>query len=135
MKKANKRIYNLRECCRANLPLEVGITCYESKMRPILEYAAPLYLIDEIESIQKRCIKILGISHHNFKTLEQRRAELTVKEHQRILNDPTNSCNKFVPQPSIDEHDLTTRKNLPHITSYTKRHQQSFISRAISLLE
>ena len=85
MKKANKHVYNLRECRRANLPLEVGIT-YESKIRPILEYAAPIwnglpwYLIDEIESIQNRCIKILRISH-NFKTLEQRRAELIVKEY------------------------------------------------------
>ena len=75
------------------------------------------------------------ISHHNFKTLEQRRAELTVKELQRILNDPTNPCNKFIPQPSIHEHDLRIRKNLPHIISYTKRHQQSFIPRAISLLK
>ena len=30
------------------------------------------------------------MSHHNYKALEQRRAELTVKELQRILNDPTN---------------------------------------------
>ena len=38
VKKANKRVFNLRECRRANLPLEVGITCYESKIRPVLEY-------------------------------------------------------------------------------------------------
>ena len=31
VKKANKRAYNLRECRRANLPLEVGITCYEDQ--------------------------------------------------------------------------------------------------------
>ena len=116
VKKANKRVYNLRECRRANLPLEVGITCYESKIRPILEYAAPIwsglpqYLTDEIESIQNRCIRILGMSHHNYKALEQRRAELTVKELQRILNDPTNPCNKFIRQPLIYEHNLRTRK-------------------------
>ena len=141
VKKANKRVYNLRECRRANLPLEVGITCYESKIRPILEYAAPIwsglpqYLTDEIESIQIRCIKILGMSHHNYKALEQRRAELTVKELQRILNDPTNPCNKFIPQPLIHEHNLRTRKNLLHTISYAERHQQSFIPRAISLLK
>jgi hypothetical protein len=53
--KANKRMFSLRECRRANLPPEVvGIACYESKIRPVLEYAAPIwgglpqYLIDEI---------------------------------------------------------------------------------------
>ena len=76
----------MRECRRANLPLEVGTTCYKSRIRPILEYAAPIwsglpqYLIDEIESIQNRCMKILETPRNNFKTLEQRRADLTIKE-------------------------------------------------------
>ena len=66
VKKANKRVFNLRECHRANLPPEVGITCYESKIRPVLEYAAPIwdglpqYLVDEIESIQNRSSAHLG---------------------------------------------------------------------------
>ena len=95
VRKANKRVFSLRECRRANLPPEVGIAGYESKIRPVLEYAAlPQYLTDEIESIQNRCIKILGTSQCNFETLEQRRAHLTVKEYQRILSDPTNPCNK-----------------------------------------
>ena len=41
-KKANKRLYYLRECRRANLPTGVGITCYLTKIRPLLEYAAPV---------------------------------------------------------------------------------------------
>ena len=55
------------------------------KIRPVLEYAAPIwgdlpqYLVDVIESIQNRCIKILGTSRCNFETLEQRRADLTAK--------------------------------------------------------
>ena len=88
VKKANKCLYSLREC-----------------RRPILEYAAPMwsglpqYLIDEIESIQNRSMrKILGTPRDNFKT-EQRRADLTIKELQKIQNDPTNPCNKFIPQP------------------------------------
>ena len=139
--KANKRMFSLRECRRANLPPEVGIACYESKIRPVLEYAAPIwgglpqYLIDEIESIQNRCIKILGTSRCNFETLEQRSAHLTVKEYQRILSDPTNPCNKLIPQPFTHEHDLRTTNNLPYVVSYTKRHRQSFIPRAISLLK
>ncbi|CAB3978984.1 Hypothetical predicted protein [Paramuricea clavata] len=110
-------------------------------IRPVLEYAAPIwgglpqYLIDEIESIQNRCIKILGTSRCNFETLEQRRAHLTITEYQRILSDPTNPCNKLIPQPYTHEHDLRTTNNLPYVVSYTKRHGQSFIPRAISLLK
>ncbi|CAB3991364.1 Hypothetical predicted protein [Paramuricea clavata] len=141
VRKANKQMFSLRECSRANLPPEVGITCYESKIRPVLEYAAPIwgglpqYLIDEIEGIQNRCIKILGTSRCDFETLEQGRAHLTAKEYQRILSDPTNPCNKLIPQPFTHEHDLRTTNNLPYVVSYTKRHRQSFIPRAISLLK
>ena len=84
---------------------------------PVLEYAAPIwsglphYLIDEIESIQNRCMKILGTPRDNFKTLQQRRADLTIKEFQKIQNDPTNPCNNFIPRPSTHEHDLRIRNN------------------------
>ena len=73
VKKANKRLYFLRECRRTNLPLEAGITCYRSKIKPILEYAAPVwsglpqYLVDEIETVQNRCLEILGTSRHKLK--------------------------------------------------------------------
>ena len=80
-------------------------------------------------------MKMLGTPRDNIKTLEQRRAKLTITEFQKIQNDPTNPCNKFIPQPSTHEHDLRTRTNLPYVISYTKRQQQSFIPRAISLLK
>ncbi|CAB3981096.1 RNA-directed DNA polymerase from mobile element jockey [Paramuricea clavata] len=54
-KKVNKRLFYLRECRRANLPTKVGLTCYKTKLRPVLEYAAPIwgglpqYLTDELE--------------------------------------------------------------------------------------
>ena len=38
-RKANKRLYHLR---KSHLPTEVGITTYQSKIRPIFEYASPL---------------------------------------------------------------------------------------------
>ena len=56
--KANKRLYHLRQCRKSQLPTEVGLTTYISKIRPVLEYASPLwaglpdYLKQEIEHIQ-----------------------------------------------------------------------------------
>jgi hypothetical protein len=51
---------------------KVGLTCYETKLRPVLEYAAPIwggltqYLADELESIQTRSVKILGLPLIHF---------------------------------------------------------------------
>ena len=42
-KKANKRLFLLRECRKANLPKDVGITLYNTKIRPLLEYASPVF--------------------------------------------------------------------------------------------
>jgi hypothetical protein len=39
-KKENKPLFYLRKCRRANLRTKVGLTCYETKLRPVLEYAA-----------------------------------------------------------------------------------------------
>ena len=39
IKKACKRLYHLRECRKARLPTEVGITVYCTKIGPLLEYA------------------------------------------------------------------------------------------------
>ena len=54
-KKANKRLFLLRECRKANLPKDVGITLYNTKIRPLLEYGSPVwgglpnYLSEEVQ--------------------------------------------------------------------------------------
>ena len=37
IRKANKRLFRLRECRKSKLPVEIGIITYQSKIRPILE--------------------------------------------------------------------------------------------------
>ena len=77
VKKANKRLFCLREWRRASLPYEAGLTCYRTMIRPILEYAAPIggglpdYLMDEIEQVQNRCLKILGLPQNELQTLKE----------------------------------------------------------------
>ncbi len=43
IQKANKRLFYLRECRRANLPAKIGLTCCETKIRTILDDAAPIW--------------------------------------------------------------------------------------------
>ena len=139
-KKANKRLFYLRECRRANLPTKVGLTCYKTKLRPVLEYAAPIwgglpqYLTDELESIQTRSLKIIGLPSDSLQSLEQRRDNLAIREYKKIINDETHPCRKYIPDIVTNTYDLRTPKTLPQFLSYTKRHELSFIPRANSLL-
>ena len=58
---------------------ELGLTCYFTKIRSVLEYAAPIwsglpqYLIDEVENIQTRSLKILALPSDPLQSLEQHR--------------------------------------------------------------
>ena len=53
--KANKRLHHLRQYRKSQLPTEIGLAIYTSKIRPVLEYASPVwaglpdYLEQEIE--------------------------------------------------------------------------------------
>ena len=57
----------LRECRRAHLPAAVGLTTDTTKIRLLLEDASPVwgglpqYLAEELESLQKRSLRILGL--------------------------------------------------------------------------
>jgi len=54
----------MRACNKAHHPDEVGLTTYTTKMRPLLEYACPIWggipecLSLELERIQDRCLKM-----------------------------------------------------------------------------
>ena len=137
-KKANKRLFYLRECRRANLPIKVGLTCYETKIRPVLEYAAaiwgglPQYLNEEIENIQAS-LRILGLSSQSLLPLMQRRDNFAIREYEKIRKDVTHPCNKHIPNLVTNHYDLRMGRVHPHIFSHTKRHELSFIPRTISL--
>ena len=114
--------------------------CYQTKIRSLLEYGAPIwggipqYLVDELESIQTRSLRILGLPKDLLLSLLQRRDLLTFKEYKRIKNDSSNPCNKFMPLPVDHPYSLRTIRNHAHIASSTERDKKSFIPRAASLI-
>ena len=85
-RKASKSLYCLRECRRTNLPVVVGLIAYLSKIRPVLEYASPVwaglpgYLKEELERVQRRSLRIIGLPHDHLPTLDERRNIALVKE-------------------------------------------------------
>ena len=58
-------------------------------------YAVPIggglaqYLTDELESIQTRNLKIIGLPSDSLQSLEQRRDNLVIREYKKIINDET----------------------------------------------
>ena len=141
VRKACKKLFHLRECRRSNLPVEIGLTTYISKIRPILEYASPVwgglpkYLEDEIEQIQTRSMKIIGLPKNHLPTLRERRVEATKGELLKIQSDTNHPCRVFLPSPKIHNYNLRSKPKFNKTVSNTDRHKNSFIPRACSLTD
>ena len=99
----------MRECRKANLPTEIGITIYCTKVRPLLEYASPVwgslpkYLAEELQSITNRCLDIIGIPIASLPTLENRCNLATKRELERIGNDIKHSNQSFLTKPNTSQ--------------------------------
>lgn len=135
IRKANKSLYHLRLCRKSQLPTEVGLTTYISKIRPVLEYASPIwaglpdYLQQEIERVQARSLRILNLDRDCLPSLSHRRELATAREIQRIQVEQTHPCYSLLPDHRQYPYNLR-QKNTFKILSKTKRHKQSFIARA-----
>ena len=137
-RKANKRLYHFRECRKSQLPAEVGIITYQSKIRPILEYASPVwaglpnYLRDEIERVQSRSLRILGLEKDYLPPLNERREEATSREVDRFMNDPNHPCRSVLPKLINNQYNLRNidRNRNIFFFSGTERHKHSFSGRA-----
>lgn len=75
--KACKRIYHVRACRKAIIPAEVGLTIYITIIRTLLEYASPIWgglaeYLSELQRVQDRCLRILGLPKDTLESLEQR---------------------------------------------------------------
>ena len=89
------------------------------------------YLEEELEHVQQRSLKILGLKKDALPTLKERREKATTNELKRIQDDPSNPCNRFLSSAIESKYDLR-RKNesIPKLLSKPDRHKMSFIPRA-----
>jgi hypothetical protein len=106
-----------------------------------LEYASPVwgglpkYLEDEIEQIQTRSMKIIGLPKNHLPTLRERRVEATKRELLKIRSDTNHPCPVFLPSPKIHNNKLRSKPKFNKTISNTDRHKNSFIPRACSLTD
>ena len=77
IKKANKRLYCLVQLKRAKVPEKEIVQFYCTCIRPVLEYAAPVfhhslpqYLADDLERVQQRSLGIIYKGENYSKCLQ-----------------------------------------------------------------
>ena len=137
--KACKRIHYLRVCRTAHLHRDIGLTTYITKIRPVSEYASPvweglpIYLEEDLQRVQTRCLNVIGLPWDTVESLVTRRQNLTRKEFKRTLESKAHPCKRFLDKPVDHSHNLRSCKTNPaHLripVSRTVRHKQSFIPR------
>ena len=104
--KACKRIHSLRVCRTVHLPRDIGLTTYITKIRPVLKYSSPvwgglpIYLEEDLQRVQNRCLNVIGPPRDTVESLVTRRQNLKRKEFKRYPRIWSTSLQTFFRQAS-----------------------------------
>ena len=111
--KSSKKLYSLRLLKRSVVEPENILKVYLSTIRPVLEYAIPIwhsipdYLSDRVESIQRRALRIIYPEAESYEqclrvakleTLASRRIALCTKYMNNIKASESHPLHKLLPR-------------------------------------
>ena len=145
VKKAGKRLYMLYQLKRAGITQKDLVSVYVSVVRPVLEYACPVwhtnlpqYLSDNIEVIQKRALKCIfpGLGYAeilrrvNLDTLNVRRESICQTYFDKIKVG-THRLNYLLPDKRHTESNIRQENVYPLPVTRTNRFRNSFIPWAL----
>ena len=142
--KASKRIYHSRASRKADLPKDVGLITFFMKIRPLLEYASPIwgglpgYLEEDLKRVQDRCLDIIGLPKDTVESLAISCKNFTRKEFKCVLESESHPCRRFITNGAVD-HTYNLRSNSMPFSkftapaSYMNSIQQPFITRGARL--
>ena len=141
VKKAGKRIYMLYQLKRTSVNQADLVTIYISVVRPVVEYACPvwhtnlpIYLSDNIEMIQKRAVRAIfpGMSyvdilnHINLSTLKERRDYLC-KKYFINMQARSHKINCLLPKKRLVDYNLRHGNMYPLTVTRTNRFKNSLV--------
>jgi hypothetical protein len=134
LKKANSRLYALRQLKKAGLTQHDLLKIYCSLVRSCIEYASPVWsdltqnLTNLIESVQKRALRIILPSLAYTKMHALTRSGL---ETLTIASRRSNACQMFVEKMKSDDQPNNPIANIPRHNihnerehSYNLRHEE-----------
>ena len=141
--KASKRLHILRVLKRAGVPPADLVTIYSALVRSVLEYSSvvwatclPRLLIDQLEAIQKRALRIVypdlhyqqALAQANITSLEDRRAHLCLKVWHNIKNNPAYQLHRLLPpvRSECHSHHIRNSSSSSRFQYRTKRFGSSF---------
>ena len=144
VRKASKHMYFLRQLKRANVSCDDLVQYYCPCIRPVVEYASPVfhyalpaYLNDELERIQKRALSIItssdtpygdALEHIRISTLAHRRRDMCNTIFNSIVNNPDHKLYNLLPTPNANcEHSLRYNREFNNPICKTNRPKNSFI--------
>ena len=144
--KASKRLYALRILKRSGAPANDLITVFCAFIRPVLEYASPVwhfslpqFLADQIESIQKRALKIAfpqssyaaSLRNVGLLTLYQRRENQCLSFYKNIHQHPDDKLRTLLPSAISHKFSLRNKRTYPMYKYKTERYKNSFIPKCV----
>ncbi len=140
-RKVSKRLYFLKQLKRAGVATKDLVIFYTTCIRPIMEYACPVYhnslpnyLSDELESLQKRAMRIIFPFVSYFEALElakletayNRRQTQTTNLFQEISHNPEHKLYRFLPKLNKCNFKLRNTRKFHVPVCKTNRLQNSF---------
>ena len=141
-KKVASRLYFLRQLKRANIPAKDLLIFYLACIRPVMEYACPVfhnalpaYLSAELEQLQKRAMRIIfpfvpyrdALHQANLETLSGRRQSITTKLFNSITCNSDHKLHGLLPPRNSCEFSLRRKRNFNVPPAKTKRLMNTFI--------
>ena len=141
VKKSRKRLYCLSQLKRSGLKPPELIQFYRTCIRPITEYASPVfhdclpaYLSKDIESIQRRAMRISfpslsykeALVEAGLISLSVRRQSLTDKLFTKVTTDRENKLHHLLPEQRTCHYNLRKQRRFKPVFK-TNRCKSSFI--------
>ena len=141
-KKVASRLYFLKQLKRANIPAKDLLIFYLTCIRPVTEYACPVfhkalpaYLSAELEQLQKCAMRIIfpfvpysdALHQANLETLSRRRQSITTKLFDSFTCNSDHKLHELLPPRNNCESNLRRKKNFNVPLAKTKRLKNAFI--------
>lgn len=142
IRKVSARLFFLRQLKRANVPSKELLTFYTTCVRPITEYACPVfhnglpqYLSTDLERLQKRALRIIhpqvsyadALVASDLTTLYERREMLTTKLFNEITSNENHKLHSLLPEPNTCNVNLRRKRSFNVPICKTNRLKNSFI--------
>ena len=141
LRKSKQTSFCFKNSKRNGVPLADLRSVYCYFIRPLLEYACPVWhssltctLNNQLEDIQRRALRIIypqmsykdSITQFNLPTLYDRR-ELLCESFYKNATRPDSKLFNLLPEPAPSHYNLRKPRRLPLFKCRTKRFKNSFI--------